>query len=116
MEGYPRNENDAKNVFMDKVFKPVPENAPEGTEPEFEFVKNEKIVPQYAIDFEAEDPFLISKAKELPQTVVEGTHWNDQGMVRRIKEYRAKNNDASSVQEFIRNLIGPANVLAVNIT
>lgn len=37
-------------------------------------------------------------------------------MNRRIKEYRAKNNDACNVQDFMRNLIGPANVLAVDVS
>lgn len=73
-------------------------------------------MPQFAIHFEAEDKFLVDRAKDLPASVVEGTHWNDQGMNRRIKEYRAKNNDANNVQDFMRNLIGPANVLAVDVS
>lgn len=116
LEGYPRTENDARNVFQDKIELPVPVDAAEGTQPEIQYETNQKIVPQYAIHFEAEDPFLLTKAKELPHNVIDGTHWNDQGMHRRIKEYRAKNNDASNVQDFVRGLIGPANVLAVDAT
>ena len=52
---------------------------------------NEKILPQYTIIFESDDAYLISKAKELPQEKLEGSHWNDAGMIRRIKEYRARN-------------------------
>ena len=112
LEGYPRNESDARNVFMDKVRKPLEEGQ---EEPVLEEVINEKIVPQYALAFEAEDALLVSKAKELAANVVEGTHWNDAGMVRRLKEYRAKNPDSGNVKDFFIEIIGPANVLAIDV-
>lgn len=77
LDGYPRTENDAKNIFQVKVEHPVPAGSPEGTQPQVEFKINEKIVPQFAIHFEAEDKYLVDRAKELPSSVVEGTHWND---------------------------------------
>ena len=112
LEGYPRNETDARNVFMDKVPKPLEEGQ---EEPEVEEVVNDKIVPQYALAFEAEDALLVAKAKELAPTVVEGTHWNDAGMTRRLKEYRAKNPDSGNVKDFFVEIIGPANVLEIDV-
>lgn len=110
LEGYPRTEADAKHIFVDKVQL----LASPDEEPKFEDRVNDKIMPQYALYFEAEDSFLIQKAKELPPGVLEGTHWNDAGMNRRIKDYRAKNPESASIQDFFKQLIGPANVLGID--
>ena len=77
---------------------------------------NEKILPQYTIIFESDDAYLISKAKELPQEKFEGSHWNDAGMIRRIKEYRARNIEDSkdTVKEFFTEHIRYQNVLLVD--
>ena len=40
---------------------------------------------------DGENDFLKQRVKELPQEVVEGTHWNDADMDRRLKEYRELN-------------------------
>jgi len=77
---------------------------------------NHKILPQYTLAFEADDATLVAKAKELPATVVEGTHWNDAGMNRRLKEYRAKNPETGNVKDFFNSVIGPANVLSIDVT
>jgi hypothetical protein len=58
---------------------------------------------------------LVQRAKELPPTALEGSHWNDAGMNRRIKEYHARNPEAANTQDFMKDLIGPANVLPVDI-
>jgi adenylate kinase family enzyme len=92
LEGYPRTEADARSIFMDKISLHAADE-----EPRFEERVNEKIVPQYALYFEAEDSFLIQKAKELPPHVLEGSHWNDAGMNRRLKEYRAKNPESGAI-------------------
>lgn len=75
---------------------------------------NEKIIPQYVISLEADDAALIHRAKELP--ITEGSHHNDAGMVRRLKEYRARNVDDSgtTTKDFFAQAIGHLNVLAVN--
>lgn len=44
LEGYPRNENDAKNIFMNKTLIQK-ENPAEDEEPEYSYSINEKIVP-----------------------------------------------------------------------
>jgi len=51
----------------------------------------------------------------LPHDQVDGTHHNDQGMVRRMKEYRARNPEAAeeTVKEFFKQNIGVQNVLEV---
>jgi hypothetical protein len=65
-------------------------------------------LPQYTIILEADDAFLISKAKELPPEKLEGSHWNDAGMTRRLKEYRSRNIEDSrdTVKDFFTEHIG----------
>lgn len=105
LEGFPRSKSDAAGLFMEKVHKA------DGQEGEFEEKVNQKLVPQYAIILEGDDASLQQKAKELPAEKVEGTHWNDAGMVRRLKEFRARNPDDDNTRDFLTKLIGHENVL-----
>lgn len=45
---------------------------------------------------EGDDGSLVQRAKDLPPEKVEGTHHNEAGMARRLKEYRTKNPDDGS--------------------
>ena len=121
LDGFPRCKADAKLIFMEEIPQEKPE-VPEGEEaaPEEpvdpQFKLNEKIVPQYCISIEADDAFLTQKAKDLPPEQVEGTHFNEAGMTRRLKEYRTRNPDDSgeTVKDFITETIGYPNVLVVD--
>ena len=96
LDGFPRSTDDAKAVFMDRIEAPGNAGEEEGAgeeEPQYELKLNGKIVPQYAIALEGEDGALVQRAKDLPAEKVEGTHHNEAGMARRLKEYRAKNPD-----------------------
>ena len=121
LDGFPRSKEDAKNVFMVKVPVPLEDDAAnqEGSEePEqkFEDKLDEKIVPQYAIAFEADDAFLAQKTKDLPPAKTENNHHNEAGMARRLKEYRTRNVDDSgdTVRDFFTEIIGYQNVLHVD--
>ena len=61
LDGYPRSKEDAKNVFMKKVPLPMeePADGEEAPEQQYKLEVNEKIAPQYAISFEADDAFLM---------------------------------------------------------
>lgn len=121
LDGYPRSKEDAKNVFMLKVPLPVEDDAAnqeasEEAEPKYEEKLDDKIVPQYAISFEADDALLSARTKELPPEKIEGTHHNEAGMARRLKEYRTRNVDDSgeTVRDFFTEIIGYQNVLSVD--
>ena len=109
LEGFPRSKDDAAGLFMEKVPKA------NGTEGEMESVVNQKLVPQYAIILEGDDASLQQKAKELPADKLEGTHWNDAGMIRRLKDFRARNPDDGNTRDFLTKLIGHENVLQVDV-
>lgn len=123
LDGFPRSKEDAQLVFTNEVPIEKPEKEgdedPEGAgeeEPQTKREINEKILPQYCIAFEADDAFLSQRAKDIPPEQVEGTHFNDAGMVRRLKEYRTRNPDDSgnTVKDFITETIGYPNVLVVD--
>jgi len=118
LDGFPRSKEDAKHVFMDKIpiEKPQGEEQDEEAEVQYEEKLNDKIVPQYAIALEAEDAALVARAKELAPEKVDNTHHNEQGVTRRLKEYRARNVDDSqeTVKDFFNDVIGYQNVLVVD--
>jgi len=57
----------------------------------------------------------MQKAKELPPSVIENSHWNDPNMIRRLKEYRAKNPESGNVKDYFIHIIGHSNVLEINV-
>ena len=119
LDGFPRSQDDAKNIFMERHLKNVeaqPAEGEEEQEPEYDEVKNEKILPQYSIILEADDASLLQRAKELPPEKVEGTHHNDAGMQRRLKEFRARNveDSGATVKDFFTETIGYQNVLIID--
>jgi hypothetical protein len=118
LDGYPRSKENAKNVFMKKVPLPMEEPAEgeEAPEQQYKLEIDERIAPQYAISFEADDAFLLQKMKELPSERIDGTHWDEAGMGRRLKIYRAANPEdgGESVKDFFNEIIGYQNVLNVD--
>lgn len=52
----------------------------------------------------------------MPPEAKDGTHLDDAGMVRRLKEYRARNTDENSLKDFFTGAIGYPNVLVVDAT
>jgi len=73
LDGFPRSKEDAELVFMNEIPIDKPEKTgeedPEGAgeeEPTTKKVVNDKIIPQYCIAFEADDAFLMQRAKEIP--------------------------------------------------
>ena len=75
-------------------------------------------MPQYTIALEGDDATLAQRAKELPADVIEGSHWNDAGMNRRLKDYRARNVEDSgkTVKDFFMQHIGHHNVISIDVT
>ena len=111
LDGYPRNMNDAKGIFLKKVedYQPPAEGEePHDPYPGFEI--NNEIVPQYVIVFQGDDAYLKQRVKELPPEKTLDTHYNDQGMDRRLKLYREQNQNEHSVQDFFAKFIGKENI------
>jgi len=94
LDGYPRTYKDSQNIFLykpvqyDENGEPIEEEEPEleeGEEPSFDgFVKDNSIFPSSCIVLTGEDEELLSRVMELPQDQIEGTHYNQQDMTRRL--------------------------------
>ena len=48
-------------------------------------------MPQSVIFLDETDEFLKQRVKELPEVKIANTHYNEEGMIRRLAEYRKNN-------------------------
>lgn len=104
LDGYPRNTNDAKAVFLDPIEGyEAPDEAeeakgePEGTENTFAgFNIDEKILPQYTVIFEADNETLKQKMKDLPPELTDGTNKSQANLERRLGIYREANSSVDA--------------------
>ncbi|XP_023023117.2 adenylate kinase 7 [Leptinotarsa decemlineata] len=61
---------------------------------------SDKIIPDYVISLEATDEFLCERVMKLPQRLIQGTHYDEVNMLRRLAEFRENNNEEKSVLNF----------------
>jgi adenylate kinase family enzyme len=101
MDGYPRNTEDAKAVFL--TADPECVEAEEGAEAKSNkdsdamfpgFITNDKIMPQFVIMLESEDATLIARDKEMSH---DNRNANQTGtrVAERLKHYRSTNGTAA---------------------
>ena len=84
LDGWPRKYEDAKRVFSNED-----ENL------------DSDIYPDSVIQFKATNEFLIARAKAMPENLVAGTHYMDEGMKRRLQAYRESTTiDKQLLQDF----------------
>ena len=62
------------------------------------------MMPEQVISLEAPDEFLKLRIMDLPESVVSGTHNTEEGLLRRIAEYRAINTEDETVLNFFDEL------------
>lgn len=88
MDGYPKTLLQAKNLFesdrddeeIGETESDISDNTLIGT--------NRQIMPELVIVLEASDEFLIERVIRLPEKEIQRTHYNEEGTLRRLKEYR----------------------------
>jgi adenylate kinase len=103
LDGYPRGNPDANLVFYDID--------PEKSEEDLSrFVLIEDILPNSVIRLDdASDDFLKNRVKNMPEHLLHNTHYNEEGMVRRLHSYRNQNEstkgDLSLSDFFLKNKI-----------
>lgn len=74
LEGWPRKFEDAKRLFTKE-----------------DESLDKDIYPDSVIIIKATNEFLIARAKSMPEQMVVGTHYNDEGMKRRLQAFRDAN-------------------------
>ena len=72
-------------------------------------------MPEWVISLDANDDFLKQRVMNLPESVVAGTHNTEEGLVRRLVEFRAVNDEDSTVLNYFDELeIHPAHIGKTN--
>jgi adenylate kinase len=61
-------------------------------------------MPELIVNLEASDEFLRERVMELPESVVVGTHNTEEGLQRRLTEYRTINTDDDTVFNYFDEL------------
>ncbi|KAK5648243.1 hypothetical protein RI129_003135 [Pyrocoelia pectoralis] len=84
IDGYPKTIHEAQALFGGAG------DEGEGAEDEDENV-GQSLLPNYVISLQADDEFLCQRVMILPEKEIQGTHYTEEGMLRRLSEYRANN-------------------------
>ncbi|XP_071559249.1 adenylate kinase 7 [Temnothorax nylanderi] len=93
MDGHPKTLEQARNLFM------ISEESLEEAEEKFvdENVEvrnvNAAILPELVVVLEASDEFLKERIINRPEREIQNTHYTEEHMLRRMREYRERNTD-----------------------
>lgn len=115
LDGFPRTYKDCQNIFLKQVAKYDEEGALiEPEEPELEegeekswdeYIIDDTIAPTSTIVMKQKDEYLLTRVKNLPESVVAGTHYTVADTKRRLLLYKSANmSDTAdpSVHQFFR--------------
>ncbi|ELU08844.1 hypothetical protein CAPTEDRAFT_225393 [Capitella teleta] len=91
LDGYPKTIEQAKELF-------AAEEDDEGEEGKGSY--DTTIMPDTVVALNAPDEFLRHRVMNLPETVVAGTHNTEEGLARRLAEYKAYNTEDETVLNF----------------
>lgn len=84
MDGYPKTIEQARNLFLSNK-----ENLEEEEQFEDENIEiRNTILPELVVVLEASDEFLKERIINLPEKEIQNTHYTEEHMLRRLKEYR----------------------------
>ncbi|XP_056632232.1 adenylate kinase 7-like [Diorhabda sublineata] len=116
LDGYPKAFDQARELFGQVAEMDQSEAAPkvplgigagEGGEPGEDqqvgdLIGNASIniMPDYVVSLEATDEFLCERVMKLPQKMIEGTHYDEFNMLRRLAEFNEYNSQDNTVLTF----------------
>ncbi|EAS02125.2 Dpy-30 motif protein (macronuclear) [Tetrahymena thermophila SB210] len=86
LDGYPKTFAQAQGVFLKSKLADGEEDNENA-----EKIIDDTLIPESVVFFQASDEFLKQRVKELPEEKVAGTHYNEEGMNRRLADYRKHN-------------------------
>lgn len=84
MDGYPKTLEQAKILFAEENLAELDEEIDE----EEERVTSDSVMPELVVSLEATDEFLIERVIQQSERDIQGTHYTEEHMMRRLKEYR----------------------------
>lgn len=97
LDGFPKTYEQAKELFA------VDEDAEDDGE-DSKLQYDRLTMPELIVNLDAPDEFLRERIMELPESVVVGTHNSEEGLQRRLTEYRGVNTDDETVFNYFDEL------------
>lgn len=92
LDGFPKTIEQANELFATEE----EDDAEESATTKFDKL----IMPDYVFCLEANDEFLRNRVMNLPESVVHGTHNDEEGLMKRLELYRSLNNDEETVLNY----------------
>jgi len=96
LDGYPKTYEQAKELFAAEEGEEGDEDSP--------LSYDKLIMPEVVASLEAPDEFLKNRVMNLPESVVAGTHNTEEGLTRRLAEFRAINTEDETVLNYFDEL------------
>ncbi|KYM99929.1 Putative adenylate kinase 7, partial [Cyphomyrmex costatus] len=91
MDGHPKTLEQAKNLFLIDDLEKIKEKF---TDDNVEMKNvNTMILPELIVVLEASDEFLKERIINRPEREIQNTHYTEEHMLRRMREYRERNTD-----------------------
>ncbi|XP_050495839.1 adenylate kinase 7-like [Bombus huntii] len=96
MDGHPKTLEQAKTLFGGESLTEFDEELGEDAETD----TMQSIMPELVVSLEASDEFLKERIIQRPEKEIQGTHYTEEHMMRRLKEYRKRNTDDNTPLNF----------------
>ncbi|OWF43656.1 adenylate kinase 7-like [Mizuhopecten yessoensis] len=93
IDGFPKTIEQAKELFASEDDEEPEEAAKAGS-------YNKLLMPEFVFNLESNDDFLHNRVMNLPESVVNGTHNTEEGLIRRLDQYRSINNEDETVLNY----------------
>jgi len=99
LDGFPKTYEDANHIFLEIIEKKSIEGEEnkEETEIDYESLKPNSNMPQKVVIFEGTDEQLNSRLEKMPEEKKKDSHYNTEGMTRRLKEYKDRNDENNGI-------------------
>ncbi|XP_076388236.1 adenylate kinase 7 [Megachile rotundata] len=99
LDGYPKTLEQARGLFGGENLNETIEEEIEG-ETETGETTGYTIMPELVVSLEASDDFLKERIIQRPEREIQGTHYTEEHMIRRLKEFRKRNTDDNNPMQF----------------
>ncbi|KOC66213.1 Adenylate kinase 7 [Habropoda laboriosa] len=96
MDGHPKTFEQAKELFGGGNLNELEEEIEEEDETD----TMDTVMPELVVSLEASDDFLKERIIQRPEREIQGTHYTEEHMMRRLKEYRKRNTDDNTPLQF----------------
>ncbi|XP_044756042.1 adenylate kinase 7-like [Coccinella septempunctata] len=104
LDGYPKTIEQAEELFgrtgEDEEEESPGEGEADDYEERFAAIANSKIMPQHVFSLVAPDEFLCERIKKQQEKDIEGTHYTEEHMKRRLEAFRQINTEDETILNF----------------